>query len=283
MLRARPALASLALILVAMPAAASADPAADLAAWKEWRARREARLRDPEGWLALVGLHWLSEGENRVEGLPGVFVVRGGRVTLRAAPGDGWRLEGAPVTERVLATDAAERPDRLVLQGLVVQALERGEARALRVWDTQSPAPRAFKGIETFPYDPRWRIEARWEAYPKPQEVDQPAVAGPRQKGEAPGLAHFTVGGQEVTLEPTQEDGELMFVFKDTTALGETYPAGRFLVADAPVGGKVILDFNRAYNPPCAFTRYATCPLARHRNVLTVRIEAGEKKYRHGH
>lgn len=278
MLRARPALASLALILVAMPAAASADPAADLAAWKEWRARREARLRDPEGWLALVGLHWLSEGEDRVEGLPGVFVVRGGRVTLRAAPADGYTLEGAPVAERTLASDAAERPDRLRLGARVVQVIERGGAIALRVWDTQSPALRAFRGIETFPFDARWRIEARWEAYPKPRQVVQPSASGPAQQAMAPGRAHFTVGGREVSLEPTQDGDELMFVFKDATAPKETYGAGRFLVAAPPAAGKVVLDFNRAYNPPCAFTPYATCPLPERQNVLPVRIEAGEKK-----
>jgi len=274
-------LAPLCLILLAMPATSSPAPTADgLDAWKRWRASREARLRDPEGWLALAGLHWLSPGENRVEGLPGAFVLRGGRVALRAAPGDGWTLDGTPVTERVLASDAAERPDRLRLGERVVQVIERGGELALRVWDASSPALRSFHGIEAFPYDPGWRIEARWEAYPSPREVEQPSAAGPPQKALAPGRAHFALGGRAFTLEPIDEGGELLFVFKDATAPRETYGAGRFLVASAPEGGQVVLDFNRAYNPPCAFTPYATCPLPESQNVLPVRIEAGEKKYR---
>ena len=273
-------LAPLLLTLLAMPATTSSSPTADgQAAWREWRARREARLKDPEGWLALAGLHWLSEGENRIEGLPGVFVLQDGRVALRAAAGDGFRLDGVPVTERVLSSDTSEKPDRLRLGSRVVQVIERGGERALRVWDAASPALRAFHGIEAFPYDPRWRIEARWEAYPSPREVEQPSAAGPPQRALAPGRAHFTVGGRALTLEPIDEDGGLMFVFKDATASRETYGAGRFLLAQVPEGVKVVLDFNRAYNPPCAFTPYATCPLPEGQNVLPVRIEAGEKKY----
>ncbi len=269
-------------LLAVSPTPTAADPA-DAAAWKAWRERREARLRDPEGWLALTGLSWLSEGENRVEGLPGVFVVQGGRVALRAAPGDGWLLDGAPVAERSLASDASERPDRLHLGTRVVQVIERGGALAVRTWDAESPARKAFQGIDTFPYDPRWRIEARWEPYAAPREVEQPSAAGPPQKALAPGRAHFTVDGRSLSLEPTLEDGALLFVFKDATAPAETYGAGRFLGAALPAGGKVVLDFNRAYNPPCAFTPHATCPLPRPENMLAVRIEAGEQRYGSDH
>jgi uncharacterized protein (DUF1684 family) len=269
--------AALLALLAMTPTPSSADPAE--AAWRSWRERREARLREPEGWLALVGLHWLFDGENRAEGLPGVFVVGGGRVTLRASPGDGYLMDGAPVSERTLASDATPRPDRLHLSTRVVQVIQRGDALALRVWDAASPAVQAFHGIETFPFDPRWRVVARWEPYPSPREVEQPSAAGPPQKALAPGKAHFTIGGKELSLEPTLEDGALMFVFKDATAAAETYGGGRFLTAELPSGGRVVLDFNRAYNPPCAFTPYATCPLPDRQNVLPVRIEAGEKKY----
>ncbi len=268
---------ALALLVLVTPMPTAAD-SSDAAAWKAWRERREARLRDPEGWLALTGLSWLSEGENRVEGLPGVFVLQGGRVTLRALAADGYLLDGAPAVERALASDAAEKPDRLHLGTRVVQVIERGGALAVRTWDAASPARKAFHGIATFPYDPRWRIEARWEAYAAPREVEQPSAAGPPQRALAPGKAHFAVNGREVSLEPTLEDGALMFVFKDATAPAETYGAGRFLAAALPAGGKVVLDFNRAYNPPCAFTPFATCPLPERQNVLPVRIEAGEKK-----
>lgn len=275
-------LAALAAVLIAMaptpPAAAPADPAA---AWKEWRALREARLHDPEGWLALAGLHWLSEGDNRVEGLPGTFRLRGGDVTLQAAPADGWELAGAPVTERALVTDDAPEPDRLRLGSRTVMAIVRAGAVGLRVWDRESPVLRSFRGIDAFPYDPRYRVQARWEAYPAPREVEQPTAAGPAQRALAPGRAHFTLDGREWALEPTQDGEALLFVFKDATAPRETYGAGRFLVAELPRDGKLVLDFNRAFNPPCAFTPYATCPLPERQNVLPVRIAAGERKYDH--
>jgi uncharacterized protein len=257
---------------------ASKDPQLE-AEWKAWHERREERLRAPDGWLALVGLHWLKDGENRVEGLPGVFTASGDGVTLRATPEDGYTLEGQPVTERRLAADSAEEPDRLRIGSRTVQVIDRGGKLALRVWDAESPVRKGFHGIDTFPVDPRWRIEARWEAYPVARDVVTPSVAGPPQRGEAPGLARFTIDGRALALEPTLEGDSLFFVFKDETARKETYGAGRFLAAEAPRDGKVVLDFNRAYNPPCAFTPYATCPLPRPENVLAVRIEAGEKRF----
>lgn len=247
-------------------------------AWNTWRERRDARLRAPDGWLALVGLHWLAEGENRVEGLPGVFTVRGAEVTLRARQEDGWRLGDAPVVERALRTDAERDPDRLRLGTRAVVAIRRGPALALRVWDAASPAVQTFRGVEAFPFDPRWRVHARWEPFAAPREVELPSSAGPPQRTLVPGRARFTLDGSELALEPTLEaDGALQFVFKDATAPRETYGGGRFLAARPPVSGRLILDFNRAFNPPCAFTEFATCPLAQPENVLPVRIEAGEK------
>jgi len=252
---------------------------ADVIAFRDWRERREAKLKDPEGWLALVGLHWLSEGVNRIEGLPGSFELWGGRVTLHASLADGYLLGGAPVAERTLSTDAVPKPDRLHLSGRTILVIERGDALAIRIWDADSPARRDFRGLDTFPYDVRFRIEARWEAYARPREVTQPSAAGPPQKALAPGRAHFALEGRELSLEPTLEEGALLFVFKDATAPLETYGGGRFLTAELPSAGKVVLDFNRAYNPPCAFTPYATCPLPDRQNVLPVRITAGEKNY----
>lgn len=257
----------------------SSDPAF-AADWKAWHDRREERLRVPDGWLALSGLHWLGPGENRVPGLPGTFLLEGGRVTLTAAAADGYTLEGAPIERRTLASDAAEKPDRLKLApGKTLQIIDRGGKLAVRVWDAESPVLKGFRGIEAFPPDPRWRIEARWEAYPAPREVEVPSVTGQTQKALAPGRAHFEVEGRAVSLEPTGDGEDLFFVFKDATAPRETYGAGRFLTAAAPRDGKVILDFNRAYNPPCVFSPYATCPLPTPENVLKVRIEAGEKNW----
>jgi uncharacterized protein (DUF1684 family) len=271
--------APLALLAACSRAPSPSDPAF-AAEWKAWHDRREERLRTPDGWLALTGLHWLAPGENRIPGLPGAFVLEGGRVALAASASDGYTLEGAPVERRTLATDAVEKPDRLKLPpGKTLQIIDRAGRLAVRIWDAESPVLKKFRGIETYPPDPRWRIEARWEAYQTPRPVEVPSVTGEPQKAVAPGKAHFEVGGRAVSLEPTAEGDELFFVFKDATAPKETYGAGRFLYAAAPKDGKVILDFNRAYNPPCVFTPYATCPLPTPENVLPLRIEAGEKKW----
>ncbi|MFO0583394.1 MAG: DUF1684 domain-containing protein [Anaeromyxobacter sp.] len=266
--------------------AAAAAPASPADAWKAWRERRETNLKREDGWLALVALDWLDPGENKVANLPGKFVVEGApgawKVRLEAAAADGWTLDGAPVTSRVLATDAAEKPDRLRRGTVQLQVIERGPKVALRVWDSASPVRASFHGVDTFPYDPRWRLEGTWEPFPVPKEVETPSVVGIPSKEKVPGRVRFTIDGKAYTLEPTQEEpgGDLFFVFRDQTSRKETYGAGRFLYAPLPKEGKVVLDFNRAYNPPCAFTPHATCPLPRPENVLAVRIEAGERRFR---
>jgi len=268
-----------ALLLAAVPPAPSPEPFH--AEWTAWRDKRLSNLQRPQGWLALTGLHWLKEGENRIPGLPGLFTVAGGQVTLTATPVDGWTLGGAPVTSRRLASDKEGKPDRITSGSRAAQVIDRGGKLALRTWDAESPARKTFTGIDTYPPDPRWRLTARWEPYATPREVEVPSVVGIPTREKAPGRAWFTIDGKEHALEPTLDGDELFFVFKDRTAPRETYGAGRFLYAPLPRDGKVVLDFNRAYNPPCAFSPYATCPLPLPQNVLPVRIEAGEKSWGH--
>jgi uncharacterized protein (DUF1684 family) len=253
-------------------------PGAARADWEAWRRERAARLTGERGWLSVEALHWLGPGENRPEGLPGNFTLRDGRVELGASPGDGYSLDGAPLERRVLVSDAAGKPDLLALGATRhVQLLERGGRFALRVWDAGAPARRDFHGIETFPFDPAWIVEARWEPFPAPRRVIVQDVVGTETQRSVPGRAVFVVGGRELSLEPTVDGDRLAFVFRDATAGVETYGAGRFLSAGAPRGGRVVLDFNRAFNPPCAFTPFATCPLPRPENVLPVPVTAGER------
>jgi len=249
--------------------------------WRAWRASREQQLAHPEGWLALVGLHWLAPGENRIAGLPGVFALQAGRLTLTAAPEDGYTMGGGPVVERELAQDTPGEAghERLRLGTRTAAVIRRGERLALRVWDAASAARVEFRGVPSFPPDLRWRLQARWEAYSSPRRAELPRAEGPHMEGEAPGLARFDVGDRQLSLEPVLECGQLLFAFKDATAPTETYGGGRYLDAAMPEAGRVILDFNRAYNPPCAFTPYATCPLPAGRNVLPVRVDAGELRF----
>lgn len=268
---------------VALAGPPAADPAFQ-AEWQAWHEKRLASLRKPQGWLALAGLHWLKPGPNAVPGLPGTFTLDGRIVTLSTRAADGWTAGGAPVTSsRTLASDASGEPDRLQVGARAAMVIERSGKLAVRVWDAESPVRKGFKGIDAFPPDPRWRITARWEPYAAPKPVEVPSVTGDVTVEEAPGRAVFTLDGAEYALEPTQDGDALFFVFKDRTAPRETYGAGRFLVAEGPKDGRVVLDFNRAYNPPCAFTPFATCPLPTPQNVLPVRIEAGERKWGGGH
>jgi uncharacterized protein (DUF1684 family) len=264
-----------------------------------WRAQRLARLESETGWLSLVGLHWLKEGENRfgssksnavvlpegtTQATAGSFFLEKGRVRVHADPVAGLAIDGAPVVDRALRSDADGEPDLLRLGRLQMFVIKRGDRFAIRVKDPKSPALTGFRGVEYFPADSRYRVVAAFTKYDPPKDVGVPTILGTVETMKAPGKVTFTIGGKQVSLEPVLESPdakELFFIFKDATSGSGTYPAGRYLYTPLPENGKVVLNFNRAYNPPCAFTPYATCPFPTKENVLPVRIEAGEKAYAH--
>lgn len=266
---------------------------------RAWHQGRIERLTSEGGWLSLVGLHWLSEGENAFgsdpelavplerSGLPakaGLLILRGTTVRLVPQPGLALTINGQPATERDLKSDAEGTPDVLKAGRLTFFIIRRGERLAVRVKDPESEARKAFKGIECYPANGAFRIEAEFLPHPQPKKVSIPTVIGTVEEQLSPGLVRFTLQGKTFTLEPVIEDPEhpeLFFVFRDATSGKTTYPAGRFLYAAMPKDGKVILDFNRAYNPPCAFSPYATCPLPPKSNRMDIAIEAGEKTYGH--
>ncbi|HOX43244.1 MAG TPA: DUF1684 domain-containing protein [Myxococcota bacterium] len=275
-----------------------APDAAYLSALQARRAQRLAELTSEEGWLALHGLFWL---EGTAAGAPipvgaaedcpvrlparaparvGELLVQDGAARLRLAPGLAATLNGAAAGgELALRADADEGgPDRLRLDGLCLIVIRRGTRLAARVWDAQAEARRLFAGIEHFPVDLRYRVEGRLEPYPSPRRLRMPTARGPEQEAEAPGVVRFELGGQALSLVPLTAPGsrELFFVFGDETNGRESYGGGRFLDATLAPDGRVLLDFNRAESPPCAFTPYATCPIPRPENRLPVRIEAGE-------
>lgn len=273
------------------------DPAY-LEAHERWRAARVAELTSDGGWLTVVGLHWLEPGPNPFGSAPtnrvvlhgaavppvaGSFDVAGdGTVTVKTGPESGVTLSGEPIADRVLRSDRSGRPDVLALGSLRLHVIERAGRLAIRVKDMDSPARRGFKGIPAFPPDLDYRVEGTYEPYATPREVQVPSTQGPAQTMLAGGVIRFRLAGREHTLEPfvsAPDDRELFIVFRDATAGVETYGAGRFLAATAPEAGSrsVVLDFNRATNPPCAFTPYATCPLPPPGNVLPVRVKSGEK------
>jgi uncharacterized protein len=267
---------------------------------ESWRASRDAGLRDPNGWLTLVGLFWLQEGDNRFGSDPGNRVIlpagkapavagtlvrHGDNVTARAVPGAGLESDGRPVSELALTVDAKGRPTVLHLGSLSFFIIKRGDRLGVRVKDSASPALAAFHGLASFPVDPGWRVVARFEPHPQPKTIAIANVLGMTDNEPSPGVVVFEHGGQTYRLDALSGggDGSLFLVFGDRTNGRETYGAGRFLDTDPPRDGKVVVDFNKAYNPPCAFTAFATCPLPPPQNRLATAVTAGEQKYGEGH
>ena len=283
-------LASLGLLGVSAPAQDAYIKSVDA-----WHAGRVARLTAEDGWLSLIGRDWLSPGENTLGSAPGstvllpvwaaparagLFILAGTTVRFRPLPGSGFLLNGKPAIEAILTSDADGKPDLLQAGRVRFYVIRRGNRFGVRLKDPEAPTRKAFHGVPRYPVDPVWRVEADFLPYAVPQIRNIPTVLGTTEPMAVPGLLRFKLGGQEVTLEPVVEDPEhpeLFLIFKDATSAHGTYPAGRFLYADMPKNGKVVLDFNRAVNPPCAFTLFATCPLPPKQNQLTIAITAGEK------
>jgi len=253
---------------------------------ERWYAERLARLRAPESWLSLVALHWLGPGVNDVAlaGSAERFLVEATGGAVRAF-GDALRHDGAPLPAKGvhLVADADGDPTKLELGSLRIILIRRGERLALRAWDREAAARQEFSGIDRFAVDPRWRFGARFEPT-SGRTVAVPDVLGEVAQEPSPGRVAFSVDGVEYQLDALEggESGELFLVFADATNGAETYAGGRFLYTDPPDGGRVVVDFNRAYNPPCVFSPYATCPLPPAENGLPLRIEAGEKAYHLG-
>jgi uncharacterized protein len=264
----------------------------------KFRQDREATLKGNTGWLTIAGLWFLTQPQATFGSDPlndivfppsapsraGTFEVRNGKVTVKAAEGVTFHLDGKTVTTMELRSDVPGPADRLSLgTDLQFWVHNSGDRLSIRLRDQNSPLRKAFTGLNWFPIDPESRVEATYTPFDKPKIVNVSSLVGDSDKTPIPGLVKFTLKGQEYALEPFAEpdDPQFWFVFRDLTSQKETYPAARFLYAPAPVGGKMILDFNQAVNPPCAYNPYTTCPLPTEQNRLRTRIEAGEKRYGH--
>jgi hypothetical protein len=248
----------------------------------------------------LAGLFWLKPGTNSFGSDPGnqvafpkgpphagEFDLNGKEVTLKLLPDSGATIGGKPATTVKLDPDTSEHVTYVEMGSLRFHVIVRGERVGIRLLDTESASARNFKGMAFFPLDLNYRVTATWVPEDGKQTIEIPNVLGDVTSQVIPGVAVFKVHGAELKLTALGGDAKtgLFFVFNDLTSKSDTYPAGRFLHSDPVVNGHVILDFNRAYNPPCALTPYATCPLAPKQNRLAVAIPAGEKfdKAAHAH
>lgn len=276
--------------------AADAPDSAYVQDFEKWKAEETEDLK--ANWLSLAGLFWLKPGVSTFGSDPsntivfpkgparaGEFVLMGKEVTLRMRPDTNATIAGKPATTAKLEPDISNHATKVEMDSLTFHVIVRGERVGIRVRDRESAAIRDFKGMLFYPLDLNYRVTATWIPSDGRKKVAIPTAIGDVSEEVTPGTVRFKVSGSDVTLTALGGDPKtgLFFVFNDATEKSDTYPGGRFLDTAAVNDGKVVLDFNRAYNPPCAVTPYATCPLAPKENRLAVAIPAGEKFDRAAH
>jgi len=269
----------------------------DLASYEadteQWRAERIERLKGPTGYLNLAGLFWLTEGTVTIGSAAdndivfpsaaaehvGELLVSADGVLLNVTDGVEVTSAGQSLTSILIADDTTEMPITIAHASIAWTIIKRDSRFALRLRDFEHPSIAAFPPIEYYPVDTAMLVPATLERFDTPKILKvETVIVGLGWQPESPGVVVFELDGQELRLEAYGSGDELFFVFGDRTSGRETYPAGRFLYADVPAEGEqTLLDFNRAYNPPCAFNDFATCPVASPQNRLPIRIEAGEK------
>ena len=265
-----------------------------------WRSEQESKLKSEKGWLTVVGLQWLHDGKNTVGSDPNSDVV-----LPKSAPDHFGILDmtknhfslnldsmasaeketrdfsisgklGEPKKKYELISDEKGPPTEVRTGSVTFFLIKRGQKMGVRIKDAQAEARLHFTGRKWLEIKPEFRVVAKWVTHTVPMKLLVPDILGNESHEDCPGHAEFTLEGQLQKLYPTVEDGQLFFVFRDKTSGKETYGASRFLNADMPQNSEVVLDFNKAVNPPCAFTNYATCPLPPPENMLKVKILAGE-------
>jgi uncharacterized protein len=282
--------------VLALRASAESPDSAYVQEFEKWKAEQTDDLKT--NWLPLAGLFWLKPGTNtfgsdasntivfpKGPAHAGEFVLEGKDVTLHMLPDAKATIGGHPATTAKLDPDTSNHATKVEMGSLVFHVIVRGEKVGIRVKDRESAAAHDFKGMMFYALDLNYRITATWVPSNGHKKVAIPTAIGDVSEQITPGTVQFKVNGADVTLTALGGDPKtgLFFVFNDATAKSDTYPGGRFLDTGTVEAGKVVLDFNRAYNPPCAVTPYATCPLAPKENRLTVAIPAGEKFDRAAH
>ena len=289
------------LIVVALTLAATAVSAQgtyDVAALNAFHAEREKILLADDGWFTVAGLHFLNPGENKFGSDPlndivldyadvpkqaGVITMNGTNVTIKAANGQTLTLNGKPAKEGVLHLAADNKPADLISFKTTTFFLHfSGPRLAIRVRDLNAPLRKNFSGLKWYPPNPAARVTGQFTPLATPKTVQAPNILGDLEPFTVAGTVAVTIGGKQANMEAWKSGNQLWFVFRDLTSADTTYPSARFLYTDMPgPDGKLVMDFNRARNPPCAYNQWTTCPLPPSANKLAVRIEAGEKRY-HG-
>jgi len=264
-----------------------------------WRKKRDKEMRAPTSWLNIAGLFWLKEGANKFgtseensitlprDSAPpfaGSFFLDKGAVTVTSEPGTELRINGNKVQRSVLKGDDIEKPDVIELSDLRMWVIKRFDRYAIRLRDLNHIPFLNYTGLDFYPPTEQYKLEAEYHPFPESKSVEVGTVIGETTEMNSPGYVTFKIDGKVYRLDAfSAEPKTLFFIFGDNTNGKETYEASRFMNAEIFESGKVVLNFNRAYNPPCAYTPYATCPLPPPQNQLKISILAGEKKYPDSH
>lgn len=280
------------LVLLAIAHLLSAKDSSYQQSVEKWRHDYETYLRSDDGWLTVSGLFWLHEGENRFGSDPlsdivlpassaplmaGYFQYQAGKTIVHLNPGVQATLNGKPIQ----LAELRPKDDRVVMGDLTLYVHASGNRLAIRLKDKNNKLRRNFAGLQWFAVDETYRITARYFPYDSPRQLETQNILGDPERISMVGYVTFSIKGQEYRLDAEARDlGELFIVFRDLTSGKQTYPAARFLSTEAPKDGRVEVDFNKAYNPPCAYNPYTTCPLPLPGNRLRVEIPAGEKIYK---
>ncbi len=292
----RLSLPALTLIVAMFSTFASAQGAYDIAGLTAFRAEREKILLADNGWFTVAGLHFLNPGENKFGSDPlndivlefadvpkqaGVITMNSSEVTIKAADGQTLVYNGKPAKDGPLRLAGQGRPADLITYKSTSFFLHfSGPRLAIRVRDQNAPLRKNFSGLKWYAANPAYKVTGQFTPLEKPKVVQAPTILGDLEPFTVPGTVSVTIGGKTANMEAWKSGDRLWFVFRDLTSADTTYPSARFLYTDAPdASGKVVMDFNRAQNPPCAYNPWTTCPLPPSSNKLAVRIEAGEKRY----
>ena len=258
-----------------------------------WREGMDANLRAKNSWLALHGLTWLKEGvtrlgsdpkndivlpEDSVPAVMGTIDYSPGKTTFSSEAKCAITINGQPIQHSLLAPDTSDDPSYLEIGSLRMVVIERGGLTGLRIWDNNRIERRTFPGRTWFPVDSEFQVQAEFKEHAAGRTIIVPNIQGDQEEVQSLGTVTFTLHDLEGQLEAMEAaNNRLFIIIKDSTSSGKTYPAGRFMVSEEIMGSTVTLDFNRSYNPPCAFTAFATCPLPPEENHLDFPIEAGER------
>lgn len=268
-----------------------------LTALQAWQKNMDDNLRVEDGWLTLVGLHWLQAGENKVGSNPahpvtlpdgtadtvGTLTLRDGEnVVFETAPGISVRIDGEEFSGKLaLEPDTTLDPTIIFLGNVSFYIIHRGLLTGVRVKQADSPVRMNFPGREWWPADDSMRVTARINYHDSPKMVHIPDVLGNTTETAMDCTLEFELDGETCQLVvETLSSGQFFIIFHDQSCGSGSYPPGRFLVTEKPEGDLVVIDFNKAYNPPCAFTPYATCPLPPIQNHLMAAIQAGERYFK---